>query len=41
MEEKLLDREFMEEIHAILRPGVEYDNKKAWEMVKNRLIEVL
>lgn len=40
-EEKLLDREFTDDIHAILRLGVEYDNKKAWGMVKNRLIEDL
>jgi len=39
MEEKLLDREFMEDIHAILRPGIEYDNVKAWELVKKELIE--
>ena len=39
MEEKLLDREFMEDIHAILRPGAEYNNDKAWELVKKRLVE--
>ena len=38
MEEKLLDREFMEDIHAILRPGVDYDNGKAWEAMKFKLI---
>jgi len=37
-EEKLLDREFIEDIHAILKPGVEYDNGKAWEMMKFKLI---
>lgn len=40
-EEKLLDIEFMEDIHALLRPEVRYDSKMAWEMVKNRLIEGL
>ena len=39
MEEKLLDREFMEDIHAVLKPGAEYDNDKAWELVKKRLVE--
>lgn len=39
MEEKLLDREFMEDIHAVLKPGAEYDNGKAWELVKKRLVE--
>ena len=38
MEEKLIDREFMEDIHAILNPGVEYDNITAWELIKNELI---
>jgi predicted nucleotidyltransferase component of viral defense system len=38
MEEKLIDREFMEDIHAILRPGVEYDNVIAWELVRKELI---
>jgi hypothetical protein len=38
MEEKLIDREFMEDIHAILKPGVEYDNITAWELIKNELI---
>ena len=39
MEEKLLDREFMEDIHAVLKPVAEYDNGKAWELVKKRLVE--
>lgn len=38
MEEKLIVREFMEDIHAILKPGVEYDNITAWELIKNELI---
>ena len=38
MEEKLIDREFMEDIHAILKSGVEYDNITAWELIKNELI---
>ena len=39
MEEKLLDKEFKEDIHPILRPGVDYDSLKAWELLKKELIE--
>jgi predicted nucleotidyltransferase component of viral defense system len=39
MEEKLLDREFVEDIHVMLKHGIEYDNGKAWELVKTHLIE--
>jgi len=41
MEEKMTDREFREDIHFILKPGVEYDNVKAWEVVREELIERL
>ena len=41
MEEKMTDREFREDIHFILKPGVEYDNVKAWEVVREELIESL
>ncbi|MDR2038003.1 MAG: nucleotidyl transferase AbiEii/AbiGii toxin family protein [Bacteroidales bacterium] len=39
MEEKIIDKEFLEDIHIILKPGVEYDNLEAWEVVKKELIE--
>ena len=39
MEEKIQDDEFMNDIYTILRPGVEYDNVKAYTIVKSELIE--
>lgn len=39
MEEKINDKEFTDDIHVILRPGVEYDNEKAYEIVKRELLE--
>ena len=39
MEEKMTDREFLEDIHIILKPGVEYNNEEAWEVVKEKIIE--
>ncbi len=39
MEEKMLDAEFTNDIHVILRPGVEYDNEKAYAFIKKELIE--
>ena len=39
MEEKMQDSEFMDDIYTILRPGVEYDNIEAYEIVKSELIE--
>ena len=39
MEEKMLDAEFTKDIFTLLRPGIEYDNNKAYEMVSNQLLE--
>lgn len=39
LEEKLQDPDFEGEIFALLRPGVEYDHVKAYEMIKTKLIE--
>jgi len=41
MEEKMKDKEFTNDIHVILRPGIEYDNEKAYEFVKSELLEKL
>lgn len=41
MEEKMTDKEFLVDIHSILRPEVVYDNLKAWEIVRKDLIEKL
>ncbi|MFA7583112.1 MAG: nucleotidyl transferase AbiEii/AbiGii toxin family protein [Proteiniphilum sp.] len=39
IEEKMTDREFLEDIHIILKPGTEYNNDKAWEAVRKEIIE--
>lgn len=39
LEEKLQDPDFKGEIFALLRPGVEYDIVKAYELIKTELIE--
>ena len=39
MDEKLKDPDFEGDIYALLRPGVEYDQNKAYELVKTQLIE--
>lgn len=37
MEEKMADREFLEDIHIVLKPGIEYHHEKAWDMIKREL----
>lgn len=39
MEEKMTDHEFLEDIHIILKPGVEYNNDEAWEVVRKEIVE--
>ncbi len=39
IEEKMTDREFLEDIHIILKPGIEYNNDVAWERVRKEIIE--
>lgn len=39
VEEKLNDNEFTEDIHIILKPGIDFDNLKAYELVKKKLLE--
>lgn len=39
MDEKMLDDEFTNDIFTLLRPGIEYDNNIAYEMVSNQLLE--
>lgn len=41
MEEKMTDKEFLVDIHSILKPEVEYDNLKAWDLIRKELIEKL
>lgn len=39
MEEKMIDKEFLDDIFIILKQSVEYDNKRAWDKIKMNLIE--
>lgn len=39
MEEKILDKEFTDDIYAILRNDVEYDSLSAYNLIKKTLIE--
>ncbi len=39
MEEKLQDPDFEGDIYGLLRPGVDYDQTKAYELIKTELIE--
>jgi len=39
MEEKLADPDFIGDIYALLRPGIEYDQALAYELIKTKLIE--
>lgn len=39
MEEKMADREFLKDIHSILKTEVVFDNELAWQLVKTELIE--
>jgi predicted nucleotidyltransferase component of viral defense system len=39
MEEKLEDPDFSGDIYALLRPGIEHDQAKAYELVRTELIE--
>jgi predicted nucleotidyltransferase component of viral defense system len=39
MEEKITDKEFLDDIHIILKQGVEYNNEKAWDVVKKGIIK--
>ncbi|MBP1631310.1 MAG: hypothetical protein H6Q15_2203 [Bacteroidetes bacterium] len=39
MEEKMTDREFLKDIHSILKTEVVFDNAQAWQLVKTELIE--
>jgi predicted nucleotidyltransferase component of viral defense system len=38
MNEKIMDRDFVEDIRLVLMRGVEYDTEVAWELVKEELV---
>lgn len=39
LDEKMLEKDFNSDIQSVLRPGIEYDQQKACELVKKRLID--
>jgi len=39
MEDKLEDPDFSGDIHALLRPGIEYDQAEAYDFIRTELIE--
>lgn len=39
MNEKMADSEFLEDIRLVLKQGVFYDNKEAWDLVWRKLIK--
>ena len=38
VDEKMMDKDFLEDIRLVLKQGIEYDNKMAWELVRNELV---
>ena len=39
MKKKIEDPEFLGDIHTLLRPGIKYDYKKAYELIKYEILE--
>ncbi|GHV10463.1 hypothetical protein FACS1894162_4690 [Bacteroidia bacterium] len=39
MEEKIVMKEFTDDVYLILKKGVRYDDREAWEMVRKELVE--
>jgi predicted nucleotidyltransferase component of viral defense system len=39
MNEKMTDKEFMDDIRLVLKQGIEYDDEVAWELVRKELVE--
>lgn len=39
MDQKIKDPEFTSDIHVLLRPGMNYENEKAYELIKTNLLE--
>jgi hypothetical protein len=35
----MTSEEFLDDIYGILKKGIEYDNKTAWELVRKDLVE--
>ncbi len=41
MDEKMENPDFEGDIYALLRPGIEYDQSQAYELIKHQLISNL
>ena len=41
IESKLVDPDFQGDIYALLRPGVEYNQDNAFELIKTKILEKL
>ena len=41
LEEKMQDHEFLSDMQAIIRPGIDYTEEETWKVVRARLIEHL
>jgi predicted nucleotidyltransferase component of viral defense system len=41
MEEKIMMKEFLDDVHLILKKGIQYDDREAWKMVRKALIEII
>jgi predicted nucleotidyltransferase component of viral defense system len=39
MNEKMMDKDFREDVYLLLRKGIEYDINAAWKLVRNELVE--
>lgn len=39
MDQKIKDPEFTSDIPVLLRPGMNYENEKAYELIKTNLLE--
>ena len=39
MEEKMTERDFLEDIHVLLRPAIDYKHNEAWDLVRKEIIE--
>lgn len=41
MEDKMQDEEFLSDMRAIIRPGINYSPQEAWTLVKEKLVDLL
>lgn len=41
MEDKMQDQEFLSDMRAIIRPGINYSPQEAWTLVKEKLVDLL